>query len=873
MISVKLFTVEKKDKSLNAHYVTLLLTGLYLTCASFYSHAQLLNLAPDCRQATVAPNLIWPPNNKFVPLQIQGITDPENQAVTVVTQCITQDEPIKPWRWYRGKYDGKGLTTDSPEVRAKRRFWFFDWHNWKWVKSNGRVYDVVFKATDSEGAMCSGKVTVGVPQRKKKPVEDNGGRYPTLPGGQNCQALPINNPPIIVSTATTEAQVNTAYQTTIVGHDPDQDTLAYALVTAPAGMAVDAATGLIQWTPTAEQEGVQSIEVEVSDTGGLTATQVFDMTVTSAIDELSAKIIANPVTGLSPLTVRFSSDVQNNNIVITGYAWDFDGDGTNDRTDSFGAPQTYTYTGNPGDTFQATLTIAVNSGDPLVATQTITIENELPAVQVATNITNGHAPLLVNFTVTAQDPQGIAEVSIDYEGDGTFDAMQAGNSTPSGSWTFQTTYQDQGTYVAVVRVTDTAGAVTVVTNNAITVDVNDPLDPIIQLSATPLSGNVPLTGNLSASAELFDGSTITQWRWDLDGNGEFETQGGSGASDTVSFTYSGVNNFYPVVEVTTDSGRTAKASLRIEVQSTARPSLSIPDTSDTINSDNGESAVFTVTLPFETELEVWLENSSGGRVKTVQLPTVTAAGDYDFSWDATDEQSSAVSEGDYYAVIGYTVFGQQQEVDLRTSTGGQLSYYRRTTANPRTFDRIEGPLRINYAVDNPAEVSFFWQISFGARLMTLLEREPSGRGQYSLYWNGAFPNGQKIPDNLQTLMPGIVRYVLPDNVIFVKETPRIENFTLSSTVIWDPRREPIGLNLTLSKSSTIEIVVADMEKGVDVATQVFSDIDAGEQTLTWDGKNNDEQYLAPGDYRIGVRSVDSRGTRSLYWFRTQHIDY
>jgi len=588
---------------------------------------------------------------------------------------------------------------------------------------------------------------------------------------------------------------------------------------------------------------------------------------------VSAAIIANPVTGISPLTVRFSSNVENNNIVITDYAWDFDGDGEPDQSDTFGAPQTYVYTGNPGDTFEATLTITPTIGDPLVATQTITIANQPPVAQVQANITNGHAPLLVDFSVTAQDPQGIDEISIDYEGDGTFDETQAADAAPSGTWAFQTTYQDEGSYIAVVRVTDTAGAETTVTNNAITVDVNDPLDPIIQISATPVSGNAPLEGSLSASAEVFDDSTITQWRWDLDGDGEFETEGGTDVTDAVTFNYSAVNNFYPVVELTTDSGRTARASLRIEVQSSALPSLSIPDTSDTINSDNGESAAFTVTLPFETELEIWLENSAGGRVKTIQAPAQTAAGDYEFSWDATDDQNAVVSEGDYYVVIGYTAFEQQQEVDLRTTTGGQLSYYRRTTANPRSFDRVQEPLRINYEVDQPAEISFFWQISFGARLMTLLEREPSGRGQYSLYWNGAFPNGQKIPDNLQTLMPGIVRYALSDNVIFVRETPRIENFTLSSTVIWDPRREPIGLNLNLSKPSTIELVVADMDKGVDVATRVFSDIEAGEQLLNWDGKNNDDQYLAPGDYRIGVRSVDSRGTRSLYWFRTQHIDY
>ena len=589
--------------SMNSKRMALLILGVCLAYVSTMSPAYAENLAPDCSQATVTPSLIWPADNKFVPLNIQGITDPENQTITLETQCILQDEPIAFWRRYWhwndwSKDDGKGLATDTPSVRASSRSWFVDWHNYKWVKSDGRVYDVIFKATDSEGAVCSGKVTVGVPIKENRAVKDNHHRYPSLSGGENCNAMPFNNPPIITSDAITEAKVDLNYSYAVIGHDPDQDTLSYALPTAPVGMTVDAETGLIQWTPMAEQEGVESVVIEVSDVGGLKATQSFDITVAAATfnEEVSIAIIANPVTGTSPLTVRFSSDVQNNNVVITGYAWDFDGDSTTDRSDSFGAPQTYTYTGNPGDTFTATLTVTTNSGDPLVASKIITLTNQPPTVQVTSNTTNGHTPLAVSFITTAQDPQGIAEISIDFDGDGTVDSTQAGNGDTSGSWTFPTTYQDQGTYVAVVRVTDTVGAETLITNNAITVDVNDPLDPIIQVSATPMSGTAPLLSSLSASVELFDGSTIRQWRWDLDGDGVFETQGGVETNEIVNFTYKSVNNFYPTVEVETNSGRIARASLRIETLPPALPSLNIPDNSDTINSDAGESANFTVTL-------------------------------------------------------------------------------------------------------------------------------------------------------------------------------------------------------------------------------------------------------------------------------------
>ncbi|MFT7389200.1 MAG: PKD repeat protein [Candidatus Endobugula sp.] len=843
-----------------------------------------LNLAPNCSLATASPSEIWPPNNRFRNITINGVIDPEGQGLTIASECVLQSDPVKWWKWYRGRYDASGLSTDTPAVRAKKASWYFDWVSWRWIRPGDRKYAIVFSATDGEGAMCRGKVEVDILRRKPRAQNNyfsryvkykktNVPRYLSVPGGVNCDAAPINNPPIIISQPIIDSQVNVPYEYIVKGHDPDQNTLQFSLVTGPSGMSIDSVSGLLQWTPTLEQEGVQNVTVQVQDTGALMAEQTYTITAVAPVDELSARIVANPSSGLSPLAVRFSPDVNNNNIVISNYAWDFDGDGTTDRSDTFGAPQNYTYTGNPGDQFEATLIVTPVEGEPLVATQTISINNEAPVVNVVVNVNNGHAPLSVNFTVTASDPQGIQTISIDSNGDGTVDEVQQGAGVTSSTWTFTATYQNEGSYVATVRVNDVIGDETVIVNNAITVDVNNPSDPIITFLATPQVGNTPLGVSFIATAELFDGSSVTQWRWDTDGDGVFETEGGNTASDTLSFTYTGVDYYYPVVEVTTDSNRTAKASLAIEARSSAVPSLSIPNSSDTINSDAGQEATFTVSLPFDTELSVWIEDANGERVDTVQAATLTTAGIHNLLWDGQNTSNEVVAEGDYYVVLGYTTYGSLKEVDLRTSTGGTLTYYRRTTANPRTFNRLKEPLRIDYGVDDPAQVSFFWQISFGARLMTLIEHERMGRGQYSLYWNADYPSGEKVPDNLTTLMPGILRYSLPNNVIFVKENPRIESFTLRSTVLTDPRREPIGLNVRLSKPSSVEMIVADMDRGVNVATRVFNSVAVGEHTLEWDGKNNEGQFLAPSDYRIGVRSVDSTGKRSLFWYRTQRIDY
>lgn len=62
--------------------------------------------------------------------------------------------------------------------------------------------------------------------------------------------------------------------------DPDAgDVLGYALVQGPAGMTIDAGTGQLHWTPGAAQTGTQDVTVKVTDAGGLTAMQSFQLTV------------------------------------------------------------------------------------------------------------------------------------------------------------------------------------------------------------------------------------------------------------------------------------------------------------------------------------------------------------------------------------------------------------------------------------------------------------------------------------------------------------------------------------------------------------------------------------------------------------------
>ncbi|RRS34687.1 MAG: hypothetical protein OI74_04590 [Gammaproteobacteria bacterium (ex Lamellibrachia satsuma)] len=92
----------------------------------------------------------------------------------------------------------------------------------------------------------------------------------------------LNHAPSIVSTAATTAAENVPYRYQVQVNDPEAvygDVMSYSLTTAPAGMTVDSATGLISWTPTAADPLKSDVTVRVEDSEGLFDTQSFQVSI------------------------------------------------------------------------------------------------------------------------------------------------------------------------------------------------------------------------------------------------------------------------------------------------------------------------------------------------------------------------------------------------------------------------------------------------------------------------------------------------------------------------------------------------------------------------------------------------------------------
>jgi hypothetical protein len=121
-----------------------------------------VNDPPMCELASADISILWPPTHKMIEVEITGLSDPNNDLITTTIIGVTQDEPTN----FIGDGDSSPdavIQEDTVLLRAERS-----------GNGNGRVYLIVFVASDSIGGICEGSVLVTVPSDRKSQAIDDG---------------------------------------------------------------------------------------------------------------------------------------------------------------------------------------------------------------------------------------------------------------------------------------------------------------------------------------------------------------------------------------------------------------------------------------------------------------------------------------------------------------------------------------------------------------------------------------------------------------------------------------------------------------------------------------------------------------------------
>ena len=127
----------------------------------------------------------------------------------------------------------------------------------------------------------------------------------------------VNDAPEFTSTPVTTATVGKEYNYDVNATDPDiVDTLVYSLIIEPMGMTIDAATGLIKWTPTGEQTGANDVAVRVADGSSTPASSTQPFTITVSLASIPVEIAPSGEAEKPAKTGRKILSVADKSIVV-----------------------------------------------------------------------------------------------------------------------------------------------------------------------------------------------------------------------------------------------------------------------------------------------------------------------------------------------------------------------------------------------------------------------------------------------------------------------------------------------------------------------------------------------------------------------------
>ena len=231
---------------------------------------------------------------------------------------------------------------------------------------------------------------------------------------------------------------------------------------------------------------------------------------------------------------------------ITEYAWDFDGDDTDDHTGS-DAVTNYTY--DEAGTYVATLTVTDGNGNTDTDTRVVTVlgEDTEPPVADAGPDHYGLVPSTFEFDGSdSTDNVGIESYEWDLNGNGTTDKTGAQVSQ---------TYTNPGVYVVTLVVTDTSGNTATDTANVTIIESDE--EPPVADAGEDRTVEVATSVTFDGSGST-DNIGIENYTWDF-GDGTTET------GETVTHTYSTEGEFTVGLTVEDAAGNTDTDTASITV--------------------------------------------------------------------------------------------------------------------------------------------------------------------------------------------------------------------------------------------------------------------------------------------------------------------
>jgi len=305
---------------------------------------------------------------------------------------------------------------------------------------------------------------------------------------------------------------------------------------------------------------------------------------------------SSPKTGEVPLTVSFTCNASDSDGVIESYSWDFNGDGTIDKTTSDNSVE-YTYTKE--GVYRAKVIVRDNDGQmtsSVITINVLALEGKIsvsPATLQFGYVKLGKTKKLrVSIENIGSADVNITGISISGENKKDFELLGESNCTiikPKGKCLFNIIFHPtaEGEKKGIIEISSDAKNSHVYINASGVSAKNKP-PTISSFTSSPATGAVPLTVRFTCNASDSDG-VIESYNWDFNGDNIIDR---TTSTNSVEYTYTKEGVYKAKVVVRDNDNMSDQRTLRL-VFFPENGSMTITKDNDTHNdivfiTDNGK---------------------------------------------------------------------------------------------------------------------------------------------------------------------------------------------------------------------------------------------------------------------------------------------
>jgi PKD repeat protein len=455
--------------------------------------------------------------------------------------------------------------------------------------------------------------------------------YVRLVGGDPANPAPEKTPAKSIPHGTLKARISAYPQTTIApGQSIDFTSLDSSGNVVKSNWDLDG-NGHFDTTGSSvthryDKPGRYTVRLKVTDSRKRTSTASLIVTVND--NRAPVAVMHIPTDGTVDQQVTATADGSYDpDGRIVRYDWDLNGDGNFGED---GDSHSYTYD-RPGD-YVAVLKVTDDDGDSGIARATVHV-HDYAAPQ--SSLTCSAGDVLSGTTVSCHADDSISPTKIvKHEWD-----MNDDGSYGSGGNDSSYTYATPGNYTVHLRVTDSRGRQSESTLD-LRVENRPPVATIVLPSKVVVGQPATIDGSHSSDP---DGS-VSDWEWDLDGDGSFER---SGPSVTTTFGSWGTRTI--ALRATDDWGVSSLTTAQVKVLAPPVAAGEVTTASPTVNTNTnflptGSSDPDGTLTRFQ-----WDFNNDGAVDKTTTSPTAstywrwTVAGSYQVKLIVTDNDGLKTS--------------------------------------------------------------------------------------------------------------------------------------------------------------------------------------------------------------------------------------